>query len=431
MLKKVYKGEISNNIKIYYVKNDELPLISFAIGFCSGSYLDPKGKEGLFYLTSNLIDKSYDTFSTFKIREFFDSIGAKFNIVCSKNMLSIKILSEEKFFEKIVHFIHDLIFYPPFKEEEIEKEKNRIISEILQDEEEPENVISKKFYEVLYENTPISHPLEGYIDSINSIEKVDIEEFYREKVLKRKIFVAGTGSIDFERFFKKFENFFDGLNKFNFTYPEFKRVKVDKKILLIKRKVNQAFVRLGHFSLNRKNKNYHKLILSNYILGGGAIASRLYLKIRNKLGFVYSIYSKFKNFGPFKGSFYYYFQTGTENFEKAIEVLIDEVKKFKLKGVSERELREAKGFFKGSIPREIETYSQISGVLLSALQYELKPSFIYDTLNKILKTEDKELNEFINKFYDYENLCGVIIIPEDYDFSFLKNIFPEHKIELV
>lgn len=431
MLGKVYKGEISDKIKIYYIKNEELPLISFAIGFCSGSYLDPKGKEGLFYLTSNLIDKSYDTFSTFKIREFFDSIGAKFNITSSKNMLSLKILSEEKFFDKIVNFIKELIFYPPFKEEEVEKEKNRIISEILQDEEDPESVISKKFYEVLYEDTPISHPLEGYIESINSIEKKDIEEFYRESVLKRKIFIAGTGSIDFEKFFKKFENFFGELKGFNLNYPEFKKDKAEKKIFLIKRKVNQAFVRLGHFSLCRKDKNYHNLTLSNYILGGGSVASRLYLKIRNKLGYVYTIFSKFNNLDPFKGSFYYYFQTGVKNFRMALKILIEEIKKFKLKGANEREIKEAKGFFKGSIPREVETYSQITNVLLSALYYELKPSFLYDTLNKILKTNKNELFEFIRNFYDYENLCGVIIVPENFDFSFLYDISPEYKIELM
>ncbi len=431
MLEKVYKGEISNKIKVYYVKNDELPLISFAIGFCSGSYLDPKGKEGLFYLTSSLIDKGHDTLSTFKIREFFDNIGAKFNITSSKNMLSIKILSEDKFFERIVDFIRELIFYPPFKEEEIEKEKNRIISEILQDEEDPETVISKKFYEVLYENTPLSHPLEGYVESINSIEKKDIEEFYREKVLKRKIFIAGTGSIDFDIFLKKFEDFFENLDEFNFNYPEFKKDKVDKKIFLIKKKVNQVFVRLGQFSLNRKDKNYHKLILSNYILGGGAVASRLYTKIRNELGFVYTIYSKFNNLDPFKGAFYYYFQTGTENFERAMKILIDEIKKFKLKGLKERELKEAKGFFKGSIPREIETYPQITNILLSALYYELKPSYLYDTLNKILETNKEELFEFIKNFYDYENICGAIVVPENYDYSFLSDIFPEHKIELM
>jgi len=430
MLKKIEKALLSNGIKIYYLRNKELPIVSFTIGIETGSYFDPEGKEGLFYLTSSLIDKGTRNLSAFEIREFFDNLGAKFNIVSSRNLLVFKVLCEERFFEKVFDFLFDILISPSFREEEIMKEKQRIISEILQEEEDPESLISKKFYEVLYRNSPISHPLEGYIESLKNIERTDIVNFYAEKVLKRKMYVAGTGSIGFDKFLKKIEKSFSKLKDLKDEIPAFTfRGKPDKIILVLRKKVNQVFLRLGHFSLFRKDKDYPKLILSNYILGGGAFASRLFNKIRNEKGYVYSIYSQFFPLDPFKGPFIYAFQTGKDNFRPAIELLIEEVKKFKLKGPLKEEIEEARGFFKGSIPRETETYPQITNMLLSALKYELPPFFMFKTLDKILKLKKKELSDFAYKFYDYENLCGTVIVPQDYDISFLKQIFPGHKIE--
>ncbi len=429
MLRKIKRATLVNGIKIYYLKNKELPIVSFAIGVETGSYFDPKGKEGLFYLTSLLIDKGSDNLSAFKIREFFDNLGAKFNIVSSKNLLVIKILCEERFFERIFDFLFNILSSPSFREEEIIKEKERVISEILQEEEDPDSLIAKKFYEVLYRSSPISHPLEGYIESLKNIERNDIVSFYKEKILKRKMYVAGTGSIDFEKFYKKIENTLGKLRGLKDEFPEFNfRDKPEKIILVLRKKINQVFLRLGHFSLYRRDKDYPKLILSNYILGGGAFASRLFNKIRNEMGYVYSVYSRFFPLDPFKGPLIYSFQTGKNNFKPALELLIEEIKKFKLKGPLKEEIEEAKGFFKGSIPRETETYPQITNMLLSALKYKLNPLFMWSTLDEIIKLKKRELSEFVKKFYDYENICGTVIVPEDYDISFFKEFFFEHKI---
>jgi len=429
MLKKIEKALLPNGIKIYYLKNKELPIVSFAIGIETGSYLDPKDKEGLFYLTSSLIDKGSDNLSSFEIREFFDNVGAKFNIVVSKNLLCIEVLCKEEFFEKVFDFLFDILISPSFKEEEIIKEKERVISEILQEEEDPESLISKRFYEVLYKGTPLSHPLEGYVKSLESIKRDDIVSFYKEKILRREMYVAGTGSIDFGKFFKKIEDKLSKLKGLKEDFPKFEiRDKPEKIILVLKRKVNQVFLKLGHFSLHRKDKDYPKLILSNYILGGGAFASRLFNRIRNEMGYVYSVYSKFFPLEPFKGPLIYSFQTGIENFKPALELLIKEIKRFKLKGPFKKEIEEAKGFFKGTIPRETETYPQITNMLLSALKYKLEPLFMWSTLSEIMKLKKKEFSEFTQKFYDYENLCGAVIVPENYNALILKEFFPEHKI---
>ncbi len=431
MLKGIKKAILKNGIKVYYLENKELPIISFAIGIETGSYFDPKGKEGLFYLTSSLIDKGSDNLSGFEIREFFDSFGARLDIIPSKNFLFIEVLCEERFFEKVFDFLFDILNSPSFKEEEIMKEKKRIISEILQEEEEPESLVSKKFYEVLYANSPLSHPLEGYVESVKKIEREDVVSFYLEKILKRRIYIAGTGSVTFEKFFKKVEKFSE-LKDLKDDFPDFKlKDKPDKVILVIRRKVNQVFLRLGHFSLKRSDRDYSKLIISNYILGGGSFASRFFKKIRNEKGYVYSISSKFFPLDPFKGPLIYSFQTSKENFRFALLLLIEEIKKFKLRGPSEREVKEAKGFFKGLLPRETETYSQITNMLLFALKYNLFPFFMWLTLNEIIKLQKEELFDFVYSFYDYENLCGVIIVPCDYDVSFIKEIFPEHNLAYV
>ncbi len=430
MLKKNLKEfELENGIKVIYYQRKELPLFSFAIGFDTGQYEDPEGKEGLFNLTISLIDKGTKKFDVFKISEFFDSYGARFDITPSKNFLTVSVLCREDFSEKIVNFLFHILTEPAFKEEEILKEKMRIITEILQEREEPEILVSKKFYEVLYENTPLSHPIEGYEETIRKIEKKDIENFYFEKILKKNIYISATTSLDFDKFKRILKNTFARLDKRrkdkrNFSYP----LKISKKILILRDKVNQVFVRLGHFSLLRRDKNYSKLLLLNYILGGGAFASRLYKKIRNEKGLVYSVYSKFYPLDPFKGPFIYAFQTGSNNFPLALKILLEEIKKFKEKGPLKAEIEDAKGFFKGSIPRDTETYNQLTGMFLSSLKYGISPFFMYDTLNEMMKIDLKSAREFSNSFFDHKNICGTILLPEKYNIGFLKEIFPNHII---
>ena len=53
----------------------------------------------------------------------------------------------------------------------------------------------------------------------------------------------------------------------------------------------QSTVVFGQRGLGRKDPDYFKARIVNYVLGGGGFQSRLYKEIREKNGLVYSIYS--------------------------------------------------------------------------------------------------------------------------------------------
>jgi zinc protease len=104
-----------------------------------------------------------------------------------------------------------------------------------------------------------------------------------------------------------------------------------------------AFLLIGHpFELRDDEPDYPALVIANQILGGGA-SSRILNRLRQKDGLSYGAFSGINADSlERRGAFYAGAMCAPQNADKAMAALMEEVKTFLEKGITDKELAEAK-----------------------------------------------------------------------------------------
>lgn len=157
------------------------PLVSFRILFSTGSAADPVGKEGLAYVTSQMVadaatrDRSYD-----------DIIAAFFPMAAG---LGVSVDKQMTVFSGTVHRDNLVPFYalarevltrPAFDQTDLDRIKSNTVSYIddglrrADDEETGKEVL----YEEIYAGHPYGHLNVGTISGVESITLDDVKGFY-------------------------------------------------------------------------------------------------------------------------------------------------------------------------------------------------------------------------------------------------------------
>jgi len=169
----------------------------------------------------------------------------------------------------------------------------------------------------------------------------------------------------------------------------------------------QAYIYFGA-PLHSPFKKSHLRKLAFQILGAGGFGSRLMEEIRVKRGWAYSAYgySKVtKIFSLFKG----YLQTKLQNQQEAIELLKNIVSDFVKKGVTQRELEEAKRFLIGSEPLRQETPIQRVERRFLEFYFGLGKNYFKRELKMIETATLSQLNDYIYAHPEITNLSFGIV----------------------
>jgi len=132
-------------------------------------------------------------------------------------------------------------------------------------------------------------------------------------------------------------------------------------ILREKRELGQVHLCLGSRGFPQQGNERYSAALFNAILGGG-MSSRLFQRIREKEGLVYSVMS-YHN-GYLNGGYQaVYAACAPKNLKRVLTLTLEEMRSIRQNGATEAELDAAKLHLKGSIRHSLEsTVSRMSGI---------------------------------------------------------------------
>jgi len=152
----------------------------------------------------------------------------------------------------------------------------------------------------------------------------------------------------------------------------------------------------------------YKAKVAAFILGSSGFGSRLMEEIRVKRGLAYSAYGRIvlnRSSSYFSG----YLQTKLESQEEAKKVVLEVCEEFVKKGVTQKELDDAKMFLLGSEPLRNETLSQRLSRAFNEYYKGLGLGFSKKQLELIEELKLKDLNEFIAKHPELLKLSFAIV----------------------
>lgn len=405
-----YKKEVlKNGLKVLAYQKTKLPMLVCLYSFKIGSIHDPKGKEGLVNLLISMLERGTEKRNYMEIEEEFAILGTRFSYDVSKTFSTLGITTLLENSEKSLEILSDIIYNPVFPKEEFEKEKERLINEIISNKSEPDYVSEILLTKYIYKDHPLGHLPEGDENSLKNINLEDIKEFYKKYFVPENAICVIVGAKSPEELVDLVKKYFEK-EKTGEKIPWFRIPPpisgINVKIFHMN--INQSYITMGNFGPLRKSPDFNAARIMNYIFGGGGFSSRLFEEIRNKRGYAYHVGSGFLITDPYPSLYTFGLQTKIENTNDAIKVIFEEINKIK-REIKDKEIEDTKSYFKGYLPRITETYYQIATNLLTQELYELPEFFWEKEVEEIEKLKKEEIIDAAKKYLDSQNILIVIV----------------------
>ncbi len=402
----------NKGITFWFIKDTSLPLVSLSFSFRGGSFLDPKNKMGATNLMTSLLDEGTDNFKANDFKLSLRENGVKISFSTEKNKIdgTFQVVSSQV--QEGFWLLSEAINKPLFKPEEIEKIKKQIIASIKIDQSDIQTQASEKFNQTFFKKSKLSRNIKGTINSIKKISRKDIFDMHKMNFTKDNLVIGLAGDIDSNAAKKYIDYVFGELPQLGERrqIPKFK--KLAKGQNFFKMETPQSTVIFGQRGISRKDQDYFAIRVLNYVLGGGGFQSRLYKEIREESGLVYSIYSylvPFENDGIIIGGF----QTRNETVNETISKVKVEWEKIKNNGISPRELRDAKTYYKGSFSRNFTSTISIASLLKIVQYYNLGKDYFNKRSEIIDGLKLRDVNNLASKLFEKNDLFFMIVGKRD------------------
>lgn len=296
---KVMKEKPTNHV-LMEVESD--PTISFNIWFKVGSMSDPEGKEGLAYLTAQLmVDGATKNNSYEQILEKLDPIAGSYSTKVDKEMTTFKGRIHKDNLDLYYQLFTDALLNPKFSDEDFQRIKKQTISSIENDlrYSSDEELGKAVLYHDIFEGTGYQHLTIGTVSSLNSITLEDVKSFYEENFNRNNytIGLAGGFTNEFvEKLDKDLQKLPEGQEN---SFAEVNPNPIDGlEVNIIEKDNNSTAISFGFpIPITRADEDYYALdIFRSWFGEHRNQSSHLYEVIREKRGMNYGDYAYIESF---------------------------------------------------------------------------------------------------------------------------------------
>ena len=391
-------------VPVIFEKDNRLPLASVEFVFKDSGVMASK-KAGLVTLSASLLNEGTKQKGSLEFAKELEDRAIDFSVSAGNETFVFDIESLKEQFDFAIDKLIELLKDPNYTENTFKKIVTKRIGILTRKESDYDYVAKNGLKSILFEGTTLALPRLGTIESIKKLTLDDIKNYINTHIFLDNLIVVVGGDFkkeEIEKFVKK-------------VAINLKRGKVEplKKINANSKKENkevykntqQAYIYFGAPYYMDISDKKDKVIgqVASFILGSSGFGSRMMEEIRVKRGLAYSAYSRFI-VNKYSSYFTGYLQTKLSSENEAQKLVKEIVENFVKNGATKEELESAKEFFLGYEPLSSETLPQRVNRAFHEYYSGVGLGFSKEKLEIIQNLTLKELNDFIKKHKEIENL---------------------------
>lgn len=395
------------------IVTETLPYVNSAtigVWFGTGSRDEDSNNSGVSHFIEHLMFKGTQKRTAREIAEAIDSVGGQINAFTSKDHTCYYIRILDKYLPLAMDVLADMLNNSLLDPVEIEKEKKVIIEEIRMYEDSPDELVHDIFAESIWGNHPLGKNIAGEEEVIRNLAKNDIIDYINTHYVNKNMVVSLAGNLNHTNVVQDIERNFPSRP---LTPPgrQIALPKIERPVYIKEKKTEQVHLCLGTRAYPREHPDRYALTMLESILGGG-VSSRLFQRVREEKGLVYSIYSYYTSYED-TGAFAVYAGTSPENIDEVVEIIIDELFNVKNKGVTEPELVRTKEQLKGNLMLSLESTSNRMSRLGKSKLFFKRIIGIEEVIENIERIQLADIKRVAQDLFKRENLVLTAIGPID------------------
>ena len=365
---------LPNGITVLVRSNFFSPSVVISGLISCGSLMDPPGKLGLAYFTSLALMRGNEKRSFQQIYDSLKSVGASLGFSGGMHSTSFSGRALAEDLPLILNLLGDSIRYPLFPEDQVERLRGQLLTGLTLRAQDTEQMASLTFDALLYQNHPYANPEDGYPDTIGLISAGEIRQFHSQTYGPKRMILTVVGAVEPDAVFALVN---DTLGDWDYPdqpelpivapFPDLDQVR--RKHITIPGK-SQTDLDLGCFGPRRSAPDFMAASLGNSILGQFGMMGRIGEAVREKAGLAYQA-STVLNAGYYGGEWEVIAGVNPVNLDKAIAIIVSELKRFVSELVTNEELEDSQANYIGRLPLLFESNMGVANSLLNTEKFQL------------------------------------------------------------
>lgn len=364
------------------VVTEEIPHVrSCTVGLWlnAGSRWESPEVNGISHFIEHLVFKGTTSRTARKIAEEIDGVGGYLNAVTTRDYTCYYAKVPDKYMGLAIDIICDIVCRPLLEESDIAKEKGVIAEEIAMYEDSPEEVVHDLLASAAWGPCALGLPTLGSLKTLENLGRDDIVKYMSWHYVGEGAVISAAGNIKHEDVVEEVNKRLD-LSKIQmkaFFSPKWK----PGAQAFRSKAIEQAHLCIGYEAFGRRHPDKFGLYILDVALGGG-LSSRLFQKLREDRGLVYSTYSYTALYED-TGAFVVYAGTGVENVSLVRDLIMEELYDICNNGLKWEEYDRGKEQLKNALALNLETTnSRMSR--LGRLELAGEPLYTPDEISKII-----------------------------------------------
>ena len=319
-----------------------------------GSRHEQGAEEGIAHFIEHSIFKGTEHRRSYHIRNRIDGVGGELDAFTTKEETCVYASALSEHLERCLELFADILFHSTFPEHEIEKEKDVVIEEINLYRDSPSELIYDEFEERFFGTHPLAHNILGTKKNVRHFSSSMLSQYMHSHYTPDRMVVSVVGNVEFSRLVRLCERYFGVVNR---RMPECENVGITNTLpnahdntfnISVNKHTHQVHMLVGGAAPTLYDNQKTAFTLLNNILGGPAMNSRLNVAVREKEGFCYTIESQYVPFTD-AGLFYIYAGVDKDAPERAIRLILDQLRQLREVPLTPQQLHSAQVQFIGQM----------------------------------------------------------------------------------
>jgi zinc protease len=404
-----WTSSLSNGMKLWGIKQSELPLVQYSISIDGGHMLDNADKAGVANLVATMMNEGTKNKTPEQLEDAIGLLGASISFGSGNEGISIYASSLARNFEKTLALVEEMLLEPRWDEEQFALAKSRIINGIKRNAASPDYLASKTLNKLIFGDNILSIDASGTEESVAAITMDDLKDYYNKYFSPSIAKFLVVGDVDQPRVETALADLNSKWAAKEVAIPEIKVPGPPEKSQIYFVDVpgaKQSVISIGCPSLPRTDPDFYAATVANYKLGG-SFNGVFNLILREEKGFTYGARSSFsgsKNYGSFTASS----RVRTNSTLESVTIFKTEMEKYR-KSVPQEYVDFTKSsLLKGNALR-FETLGSLLGMLNTMTDYNLPADYIKQEEAFVKGLTVDKLLELSKKYIDPSKMYYVVV----------------------
>jgi len=209
---KIHEKTLANGMKVIIKEDHRAPVVISQVWYQVGSAQEHSGITGVSHVLEHMMFKGTEKYPSGTFSSTVAGIGARDNAFTGRDYTAYYQLMGKQNLEVSFELESDRMLNLILDEEDFKSEVEVVKEERrLRTDDNPNARVYEQLYSTAFINNPYHHPIIGWMDDLNNLELVDLEDWYQRWYTPNNATLVVVGDVDPQATFALAEQYYAGL----------------------------------------------------------------------------------------------------------------------------------------------------------------------------------------------------------------------------